>query len=142
MLPLHPTGTPPSPHFPLSYGTFIRRLHDPIITGMHTAEYMGGEGSALPPCCPAALLPCCAHLRTPECALRQAPGANTPPAGIQERVALWTKLNISHQEDMQVLRYGYSQQYKARVQGQTGLLGMGWGGAKGGRGEEGREGSP
>lgn len=34
-------------------------------------------------------------------------------AGIQQRVALWTKLNISHQEDMQVLRYGFSQQYKA-----------------------------
>lgn len=32
---------------------------------------------------------------------------------IEERVAHWTHLNVSHQEDVQVLRYGYMQQYKA-----------------------------
>lgn len=47
-----------------SYGTFISRLHDPVITG------------------------------------------------IEERIAKWTHLNVSHQEDMQVLRYGVGQEYK------------------------------
>lgn len=38
----------------------------------------------------------------------------TPMIGaIQERVAQWTKLNVSHQEDMQVLRYGIGQKYGA-----------------------------
>lgn len=46
-----------------SYGTFLSRLHDPII----------GE--------------------------------------IQKRVASWTQLNLSHQEDMQVLRYAHGQKY-------------------------------
>ncbi|PSC72571.1 Prolyl 4-hydroxylase subunit alpha-1 isoform A [Micractinium conductrix] len=32
---------------------------------------------------------------------------------LEERVALWTKYNMSHQEDIQVLRYGNNQQYKA-----------------------------
>ena len=48
-----------------SYGTFISRLHDPIITD------------------------------------------------IEKRIASWTHLNISHQEDMQVLRYGVGQEYKS-----------------------------
>ena len=30
---------------------------------------------------------------------------------VQKRVELWTQLNISHQEDMQVLRYGVGQKY-------------------------------
>jgi len=34
-------------------------------------------------------------------------------AGIQHRVAQWTQLNISHQEDMQVLRYAHGQKYGA-----------------------------
>lgn len=46
-----------------SYGTFIARLHDPVITD------------------------------------------------VERRVALWTKLNISHQEDMQVLHYSVGQKY-------------------------------
>ena len=38
----------------------------------------------------------------------------TPIIGnIQERVARWTKLNVSHQEDMQVLRYTKGQKYGA-----------------------------
>ena len=32
---------------------------------------------------------------------------------IEERVARWTHLNISHQEDMQILRYGVGQKYGA-----------------------------
>ena len=32
---------------------------------------------------------------------------------IEERVATWTHLNISHQEDMQILRYGVGQKYGA-----------------------------
>lgn len=32
-------------------------------------------------------------------------------ARVQHRVAAWTKLNITHQEDMQVLRYGVGQKY-------------------------------
>jgi len=48
-----------------SYGTFISRLHDPVITD------------------------------------------------IEERIATWTHLNVSHQEDMQVLRYGVGQEYQA-----------------------------
>jgi len=34
-------------------------------------------------------------------------------AEIERRIALWTKLNISHQEDIQVLRYGRGQKYGA-----------------------------
>jgi prolyl 4-hydroxylase len=30
---------------------------------------------------------------------------------VQKRVELWTQLNVSHQEDMQVLRYGVGQKY-------------------------------
>lgn len=48
-----------------SYGTFISRMHDAIITD------------------------------------------------IEERIAKWTHLNVSHQEDMQVLRYGVGQEYKS-----------------------------
>lgn len=48
-----------------SYGSFLSRLHDPII------------------------------------------------AGVQRRVAAWTRLNITHQEDMQILRYGLGQKYGA-----------------------------
>ena len=33
-------------------------------------------------------------------------------AAIQQRVAEWVKLPLSHQEDMQVLRYGHDQYYK------------------------------
>lgn len=32
---------------------------------------------------------------------------------IEERIAKWTHMNISHQEDLQVLRYGPGQEYKA-----------------------------
>ena len=32
---------------------------------------------------------------------------------VEERIAAWTHLNVSHQEDMQVLRYGPGQEYKA-----------------------------
>ncbi|KAK9842565.1 hypothetical protein WJX81_006326 [Elliptochloris bilobata] len=48
-----------------SYGTFLRRLQDPVI------------------------------------------------AAVELRLALWTQLNISHQEDMQILRYEQGQQYGA-----------------------------
>ncbi|KAL4422226.1 hypothetical protein ABPG77_009701 [Micractinium sp. CCAP 211/92] len=48
-----------------SYGMFIRRHYDPVVTRL------------------------------------------------EQRVALWTKYNVSHQEDIQVLRYQHSQQYKA-----------------------------
>ncbi|KAL3137205.1 hypothetical protein ABBQ32_006763 [Trebouxia sp. C0010 RCD-2024] len=48
-----------------SYGTFLRRLHDPVV---HDVEL---------------------------------------------RLAKWTHLNISHQEDMQILRYGLGQKYGA-----------------------------
>ncbi|KAL4457504.1 hypothetical protein ABPG75_012369 [Micractinium tetrahymenae] len=34
-------------------------------------------------------------------------------AAIEQRVATWTKLNVSHQEDMQILRYGIGQKYGA-----------------------------
>ena len=48
-----------------SYGTFLPRLKDPIVTK------------------------------------------------IEERVAVWTRINMTHQEDMQVLRYGQGQKYGA-----------------------------
>lgn len=48
-----------------SYGTFLRRLADPVITD------------------------------------------------VEQRLATWTHLNISHQEDMQILRYGLGQKYGA-----------------------------
>ncbi|KAI7844137.1 hypothetical protein COHA_002272 [Chlorella ohadii] len=48
-----------------SYGMFIKRHHDPVISTL------------------------------------------------EERVALWTKYNVSHQEDIQVLRYGFSQEYRS-----------------------------
>jgi prolyl 4-hydroxylase len=34
-------------------------------------------------------------------------------ARVEHRVAAWTKLNMSHQEDVQVLRYGVDQKYGA-----------------------------
>lgn len=34
-------------------------------------------------------------------------------AAIEQRLATWTKLNVSHQEDMQILRYGIGQKYGA-----------------------------
>ena len=34
-------------------------------------------------------------------------------AAVEERVARWTHLNVSHQEDMQILRYGHGQKYGA-----------------------------
>ncbi|KAL4440709.1 hypothetical protein ABPG77_000418 [Micractinium sp. CCAP 211/92] len=34
-------------------------------------------------------------------------------AAIEHRLATWTKLNVSHQEDMQILRYGIGQKYGA-----------------------------
>lgn len=48
-----------------SYGTFLRRLHDPVVRD------------------------------------------------VEQRLAIWTHLNISHQEDMQILRYGLGQKYGA-----------------------------
>eukprot|EP00887_Chlorella_sp_A99_P002710 scaffold6.g2710.t1 len=54
-----------------SYGTFLRRLQDDIVTR------------------------------------------------IEERVADWTKLNVSHQEDIQVLRYGLGQKYGAHYDSLT-----------------------
>ncbi|KAI7843911.1 hypothetical protein COHA_002453 [Chlorella ohadii] len=48
-----------------SYGTFLKRLQDPVI------------------------------------------------AEVEKRVATWTQLNITHQEDMQILRYGIGQKYGA-----------------------------
>lgn len=48
-----------------SYGTFLKRLQDPIVTA------------------------------------------------VEQRLATWTKLNVSHQEDMQILRYGIGQKYGA-----------------------------
>ncbi|PRW56157.1 Prolyl 4-hydroxylase subunit alpha-1 [Chlorella sorokiniana] len=48
-----------------SYGTFLKRLQDPVI------------------------------------------------AEVENRVATWTQLNITHQEDMQILRYGIGQKYGA-----------------------------
>lgn len=32
---------------------------------------------------------------------------------VEQRLATWTHLNISHQEDMQILRYGLGQKYGA-----------------------------
>lgn len=32
---------------------------------------------------------------------------------IEQRIATWTKLNVTHQEDMQILRYGIGQKYGA-----------------------------
>lgn len=32
---------------------------------------------------------------------------------VEQRLAAWTHLNISHQEDMQILRYGLGQKYGA-----------------------------
>lgn len=32
---------------------------------------------------------------------------------VEERLARWTHLNVSHQEDMQILRYGLGQKYGA-----------------------------
>ena len=32
---------------------------------------------------------------------------------MEQRLAKWTHLNISHQEDMQILRYGLGQKYGA-----------------------------
>lgn len=46
-----------------SYGTFLDRLHDPMVTS------------------------------------------------VEQRVAAWTKINLTHQEDLQVLRYGLGQKY-------------------------------
>ncbi|PSC72823.1 Prolyl 4-hydroxylase subunit alpha-1 [Micractinium conductrix] len=34
-------------------------------------------------------------------------------AAVEERIATWTKLNVSHQEDMQILRYSLGQKYGA-----------------------------
>lgn len=48
-----------------SYGTFLRRMQDDVVTGM------------------------------------------------ERRLALWTHLNVSHQEDVQILRYGIGQKYGA-----------------------------
>ncbi|KAF5825366.1 hypothetical protein DUNSADRAFT_11196, partial [Dunaliella salina] len=44
---------------------------------------------------------------------------NTDPiiSAIEKRLAVWTQLPVSHQEDMQVLRYGPTNQYKAHTDG-------------------------
>ncbi|KAI3436521.1 hypothetical protein D9Q98_005938 [Chlorella vulgaris] len=34
-------------------------------------------------------------------------------AAVEQRLATWTQLNVSHQEDMQILRYGIGQKYGA-----------------------------
>ena len=36
-------------------------------------------------------------------------------AALEERIALWTHLNVTHQEDPQVLRYALGQEYKAHM---------------------------
>jgi prolyl 4-hydroxylase len=36
-------------------------------------------------------------------------------AALEERIALWTHLNVTHQEDPQVLRYAPGQEYKAHM---------------------------
>ena len=52
--------------------------------------------------------------------------------GVEERIAKWVLLPVSHQESMQVLRYGPGQQYRPhwdffQVGRAVGSVGVGWG---------------
>lgn len=40
-------------------------------------------------------------------------GLDAVVSGVERRLATWTHLNVSHQEDMQILRYGVGQKYGA-----------------------------